>query len=74
MNKIRLVGANTLVASKQDAAFGELGERAFSLNHSIPLYWLPIKMAYNPDVVSDYVFSGNISGSWTHLFNIIAAK
>ncbi len=74
MNKIRLVGANTLVASKQDAAFKELGERAFSLNASIPLYWLPIKMAYNPDVVSDYVFSGNISGSWTHLFNIIAAK
>ena len=74
MNKMRLVGATTLVASKQDAAFKELGERAFSLNASIPLYWLPIKMAYNPDVVSDYVFSGNISGSWTHLFNIVAVS
>lgn len=74
MNTLRLQAASTLVASEQEAALSVMGERAFSLNHSIPLFWLPIKMAYNPEVVSDYVFSGNISGSWTHLYNIIAAR
>ena len=74
INKIRLVAAGTLVASEQDAAFKKMGEMTFSQNASIPLYWLPIKMAYDPEVVSDYVFSGNISGSWTHLYNIKAAQ
>lgn len=74
INTLRLEAANTLVASVQDAALKQMGELAFSLNASIPLYWLPIKMAYNPDVVSDYIFAGNISGSWTHLYNIIAVN
>ena len=74
INVLRLEAATTLVASVQDVALKQMGELAFSLNASIPLYWLPIKIAYNPDVVSDYVFAGNISGSWTHLYNIIAAS
>lgn len=74
INTLRLEAANTLVASVQDTALKQMGELAFSLNASIPLYWLPIKIAINPDVVSDYVYAGNISGSWTHLYNIKAAQ
>ena len=74
INALRLEAASTLVASAQDAALKQMGELAFSINASIPLYWLPIQIAYSPDVVSDYVFAGNISGSWTHLYNIKAAQ
>jgi hypothetical protein len=74
INVLRLEAASTLVASVQAAALKQMGELAFSMNASIPLYWLPIQIAYSPDVVSDYVFAGNISGSWTHLYNIKAAQ
>ena len=63
----------TLSLEEQDAALRRLGDRSFGLNQSIPLFWIPAKIAVDPNVVADYVFPGNISGTWTHLYNIRAA-
>ncbi len=63
----------TLSLDEQDAALRRLGDRSFALNQSVPLFWLPAKIAIDPNVVADYVFPGNISGTWTHLYNIRAA-
>ncbi len=65
---------STLSLEAQDAALRKMGDRTFDLNQSIPLFWIPAKIAVDPSVVSDYVFPGNISGTWTHMYNIRAAQ
>ncbi len=65
---------STLSLEGQDAALRKLGDRSFGLNQSIPLFWIPAKIAIDPNVVADYVFPGNISGTWTHMYNIRAAQ
>ena len=52
----------------------QMGDGAFDLHQSIPLFWLRAEVTIDPDVLSDYVFPGNISGSWTHLENIFAVR
>ena len=49
-----------------------MGNLVFDVIQAVQLFWLPTKIAINPDIVSDYVFSVNISGSWTHYVNIKA--
>jgi ABC-type transport system substrate-binding protein len=73
INGYYVEATSTLSLDGQDTALRKLGDRSFGLNQSIPLFWIPAKIAIDPNVVSDYVFPGNISGSWTHLYNIKAA-
>ena len=49
-----------------------MGDLIFEVNQAIPLFWVPTKIAINPDIVSGYTFSGNISGNWTHYDRITA--
>ena len=64
----------TLSLEEQDTFLRNLGNQSFALNQSIPLFWIPAKIAIDPEVVSEYQFPGNISGTWTHLYNIKAAR
>jgi ABC-type transport system substrate-binding protein len=52
----------------------QMGDIAFEQYPQINLFWLPTEIMVNTNVVSDYVFPGNISGSWTHLEAVKAAK
>lgn len=58
---------------KQEALFRKLGDLMFDRAMNINLLWLPAEITVNPRVVSDYTFPG-ISGSWTHVQNIKAAR
>jgi len=41
---------------------------------SIPLFWVPVHVVYNPEVVDDWVFPGTVSGTYTHMWNIIGTR
>ncbi len=64
----------TLDADKQNDLFKQLGEVSFLGFYDIPLFWLAPEAAYNPDIVSDYVFPGSVTGTWTHMEFIRAAQ
>ena len=60
--------------TKQESLYRDLGEVAFTNFVGIPLFWLPAEIVVNPNIVSDYVWPGNITALWTHVENIKAAK
>ena len=65
----------TTMDDKQSAdLWRQMGDIAFEQYPQINLFWLPTEIMVNTSVVSDYTFPGNISGSWTHLEGIKAAK
>ena len=66
--------ARTLDSAKQGELFRQLGEISFLGYYDIPLFWLPPEAAYNPEFVSDYVYPGSVTGTWTHTEIIRAAK
>ena len=66
--------ARTLDSAKQAELFRQLGEISFLGYYDIPLFWLPPEAAYNPEFVSDYVYPGSVTGTWTHLEFIRAAQ
>ena len=59
---------------KLDALYRKLGEEGWRKHMMLNLLWLPAEAAYNPQIVADYVFPGAISGTWTHVENIKAAR
>jgi peptide/nickel transport system substrate-binding protein len=65
---------NTSDVEAHTPMWKEIGEKLFVAHHFIPLFWLPTTATYNPKYVSDYLFPGSISGNWTHVENIKAAK
>ena len=44
--------------------------RIYDEYHALPLFWVPLHVVVNPDVVEDWVFPGTVSGSFTHMWNI----
>lgn len=60
--------------TKQAALWRELGDIAFDQYWDVPLFWLPAEAVINPEIVSNYVFPGSISGTWTHPEYIKAAQ
>ena len=40
----------------------------------IQLLWINPEVAINQNIVSDYLFPGNITGSWTHIEYLKAAR
>ncbi|MDE2899703.1 MAG: ABC transporter substrate-binding protein [Chloroflexota bacterium] len=66
--------ARTLDADKQSELFKQLGEVSFLGFYDIPLFWLPPEAAFNPEFVSDYVYPGSVTGTWTHMEFIRAAQ
>ena len=72
INEAYAAAASTLDPVVQDTAMRTMGDLVFEVNQAIPLFWVPTKIAINPDIVSGYTFSGNISGNWTHYDRITA--
>ena len=64
----------TLDPVKQLKWLDELGELTFLRYQTVPLFWLPPEAIVNPDIVSDYIFPGAITSTWTHLEFIKAAQ
>ncbi len=64
----------TVDEQKQEALWRQVGEATFKSHMDLHLFWLPVRLAVNPKVVSDWVFPGTITGSWTHVENIKTAK
>ena len=51
-----------------------VGDLAYPLHASIPLFWLPAEAVVNTTVVADYPWPGSISGTWTHVETLKAVK
>ena len=41
---------------------------------AIPLFWVPVHVVANPEVVEDWIFPGTVSGTYTHMWNIIGTR
>ncbi len=61
---------STYDEKKQDEAWRQAGEVMFSRHSHIPLFWIPAQIVANPKVVSEYIFPGNVSGTWSHVYTM----
>jgi ABC-type transport system substrate-binding protein len=59
---------------KRDDLYRQAGNIAYDLHLGIPLFWLPAEALINPNVIADYGWPGSISGTWTHVEYIKAAR
>ena len=66
--------SNTLDEKKIEDSWRDLGEVLFTQHKFVPLFWLPVEIAVNPQIVGDWVLPGSISGSFTHTEYIKAAR
>jgi len=65
---------STVDVKKQDELWRELGDYTFPYHGQVSLFWLPAQAVINTKIVSDYVFPGAITGTWTHVEGIKAAQ
>ncbi|MFN0070823.1 MAG: hypothetical protein ACKVVP_04965 [Chloroflexota bacterium] len=63
----------TLDEQKQDELWRKVGERYFSQYLGVNLFWLPAEAVAAPGIVSDWLYPGALTGTWTHIHNIKAA-
>ncbi len=70
LNKIKV----TLDETAQEKLWRDIGEALFTQHREIPLAWIPVESTVNPQVVAGYTFPGGITGAWTHVANIKAAR
>jgi ABC-type transport system substrate-binding protein len=66
--------STTMDDAQSAALWKQMGDIAFDQYMQVNLFWLPTEVVVNTNVVGDYVFPGNISGSWTHLDAVKAAQ
>ena len=59
---------------EQARAWKEWGEAVYNSHSNLNLFWLPAEATVNPDVVEDWVFSSNVTGTWTHIPYIKGVK
>ncbi len=64
----------TLDEAEQDKLWRQAGEVTFVQHREVPLFWIPVETTVSPTVVAGYDFPGSITGAWTHVFNIKAAR
>ena len=74
INDLTRTGMQTLEAEAQFAVWRDIGNAYYDAYLTLPLFWLPAEAVYNPEFISDYVFPGSITGTWTHIQNIRAAQ
>ncbi len=65
---------NELDEKKQGELWRQYGDHVYKQHYAIPLFWIPAEVVANTKIVSDWVFPGSITGTWTHQENIRAAK
>lgn len=59
---------------RQEEVWRELGEALFRHHQIIPLYWLPVEVMYDPKIVASWEFPGSISGLYSNLETVKAAR
>lgn len=64
----------TIDEEKRNQLWRQVGDQAFGEFMNVNLYNLPVEVVVNPKIVADWAFPGAITGSYTHMFNIKAAK
>ena len=74
INVLTRKGMQTLEPEAQFAIWRDIGNAYYETYQTLPLFWLPAEALYNPEFISDYVFPGSITGTWTHIQNIRAAQ
>ncbi len=58
---------------KQDALWRQAGDWLYKDHTVLNLFWVPVEVMVNPQVVSDYQWPGIAGGNWTHVWNLKAA-
>jgi len=66
--------ASTLDDKKRDELWRQVGDTGFDAYLNINLFWLPVETVVNPKIVGDWVLPGDITGGYTHVWEIKAAK
>lgn len=74
VNALTVKGMMTLDPDEQFNIWRSIGDAYYETYQTLPLFWLPAEAVYNPEFISDYVFPGSITGTWTHIQNIRAAQ
>ena len=64
----------TLDEKKIDEIWSKAGDVMYQQHKFVPLFWLPTEASVDPKVVAGWDFPGSISGSWTHVEYLRAAK
>jgi peptide/nickel transport system substrate-binding protein len=64
----------TLDPNQQEGYYKQIGELLFTRHTNSPLFWTSAQAAINPNIVANYEWPGSISGTWTHVDYIRAAK
>ena len=64
----------TVETEKQEPLWREAGNLLFKKHMNVQLFWLPAEAVYNKQIVADYGFPGSITGLWTHVDTIKAAR
>jgi len=64
----------TMDQGRLNTLFREWGDIVYDRHLDIPLFLMRAELVVDPNVVADYVYPGDISGSWTHVENIKSAR
>ena len=59
--------------ARRQQLWTEFGNLNYDSYNNIPLFWLPAEVIVNPEVVSDFVWPGALSGFWSHMWQLKAA-
>ena len=59
---------------KQNEYLSAAADIIYDEHLSIPLFWVPVHVMVNPEVVDDWIFPGTVSGTYTHMWNIIGVR
>lgn len=62
----------TLDTAERDRIFREIGDHKFDNFASMPLHWLFIQVAVNPEIVAEYKFTGTAGWNFSHMETIKA--
>jgi peptide/nickel transport system substrate-binding protein len=64
----------TMDDTARETLWRKVGDLAFADMLSVHLFYLPAEAVVDPRIVADWAFPGDITGSWTHIVNIKAAR
>jgi len=64
----------TLDEHKQRESWRAAGDAKFDAVLDLPLFWLPVEAMADPTNVSDWTYPGSLSGSWSHVDLLRAAR
>jgi len=64
----------TVDEKKRDELWRQVGDTGFDAYMNLNLFYLPAEVVVNPKIVGGWVFPGDITGGYTHVWEIKTAK